>query len=87
MGALGQKGWNLPLSPSEITKFREITEITKFTRASEQEYKRYIYVRGHVSGILASMTNIQSRISTLKEKVESKLSRLLTRVDSIQLAR
>ena len=37
-----------------------------------------------VSGILASLTNIQSRISTLEEMVESKLSKLLTRVDSIQ---
>ena len=40
-----------------------------------------------VSGILASLTNIQSRISTLEEMVESKLSKLLTRVDSIQVAR
>ena len=40
-----------------------------------------------VSGILASLTNIQSRISTLEKMVESKLSRLLTRVDSIQIAR
>ncbi|MYC15319.1 MAG: YHYH domain-containing protein [Gemmatimonadetes bacterium] len=40
-----------------------------------------------VSGILASLTNIQSRISTLEAMVESKLSRLLTRVDSIQIAR
>ena len=40
-----------------------------------------------VSGILASLTNIQARISTLEEMVESKLSKLLTRVDSIQIAR
>lgn len=40
-----------------------------------------------VSGILASLTNIQARISTLEAMVESKLSRLLTRVDSIQIAR
>ena len=40
-----------------------------------------------VAGILASLTNIQSRISTLEEMVESKLSKLLTCVDSIQIAR
>ena len=40
-----------------------------------------------VSGILASLTNIQARISTLEKMVESKLSRLPTRVDSIQIAR
>ena len=40
-----------------------------------------------MSGILASLTNIQARISTLGKMVESKLSRLLTRVDSIQIAR
>ena len=40
-----------------------------------------------VSGILASLTNIQARISTLEEMVESKLSKLLARVDSIQIAR
>ena len=40
-----------------------------------------------VSGILASLTKIQARISILEEMVESKLSRLLTRVDSIQIAR
>ncbi len=40
-----------------------------------------------VSGILTSLTNIQARISTLEEMVENKLSRLLTRVDSIQIAR
>lgn len=40
-----------------------------------------------MSGLLASLTNIQARISTLEEMVESKLSKLLTRVDSIQIAR
>ena len=40
-----------------------------------------------VSGILASLKNIQSRISTLEKMVESKLSKLLTRVNSIQIAR